>query len=1069
MSASPHNALSSVIEAVRASLAPPLDKPSDSSSSSSHKDMLADIHALGFEDYKTLVQFLNASITGINDDNKLLLERLVQLLAKLPPQSAQLKALSDGFINQLWTTLDHPPVCLMESKHKYRSADGSYNSIRNPQLGAANTPYARSVKPTVFRRPGLPEPHALFDRLMARGDKFEPHPQGISSMLFYLATIIIHDIFQTSHADWNVNLASSYLDLSPLYGGTDDDVKMMRTFQNGLLKPDCFSSYRILGFPPGCGVFLIMFNRFHNYEGRFKSPKADVSKAEAKQAWAQYDEDLFQTSRLVTCGLYINIIMRDYEMFGTPVPEGVGNHVSAEFNLVYRWHSTISPRDEQWCIKELSRLLKSQDPENVSLEDFAQATKEWKAGLPQQPEDRAFEDMTRLPDGTFPDNDLVRILTESIEDVGGSYGANRVPRCMKAVEILGILQARHWNLGTLNEFRQFVGLSKHTSFEDINPDPAVVASLRQLYDSPDTVEMYPGIVAERTKPPMSPGSGLCGTSTMTMAILSDAVALVRGDRFYTVDYTPKSLTNWGFNEANYDTGFNGGHVMHKLIFRAFPNHFANNSIHAHFPLGLGTRSQYSWAPPQQRRPPIMIRSHKACTQILNDTKGFSVVWGEAMDSLVHNDRAPGAGANFCLSGDSTANRSDREHILKSLYPEDWQADVKAFFSSTSDRLLERHGCMVSGVPHTFEVDIVRDVIALATTHFSAALWSLPIKTEANPRGIYPEHQLYLVLLACFGAIFFDADIANSHKLRTQSHELAQQLGKLVILRVKRLSVGGGIFDAMLDTFKESVASLGHVVSANSTKKTSSDRNPEWPTLARYGDHMIQRMLSASGAKPEHLVWGSILPASVSACANQTEVLSQAIDFYLGDGRDHLPTMYDLAHQDTDDAEEKLQKYLLEGIRLRGGTVKDFAPSKPDPSDPSGLNPVPNANPGGSSTTHQLTAGTPLLLNLTAANHDGTAFPDPETVRLDRPIKNYLHFGWGPHLCLGQDMSVVGLAVVFKKIVGLKNLRRAPGISGELKSFPLELGSGWTGLRTYMTPDQSSFWPLPSTMRVHWDE
>lgn len=84
-------------------------------------------------------------------------------------------------------------------------------------------------------------------------------------MLFYLATIIIHDIFQTSHKDYSINLASSYLDLSPLYGRNVDEVKMMRTFQDGLLKPDCFSSTRILGFPPGCGVFLVMFNRFHNY------------------------------------------------------------------------------------------------------------------------------------------------------------------------------------------------------------------------------------------------------------------------------------------------------------------------------------------------------------------------------------------------------------------------------------------------------------------------------------------------------------------------------------------------------------------------------------------------------------------------------------------------------------------------------------------------------------------------------------------------------------------------------------------------------------------------------------
>jgi linoleate 8R-lipoxygenase/9,12-octadecadienoate 8-hydroperoxide 8R-isomerase len=44
---------------------------------------------------------------------------------------------------------------------------------------------------------------------------------------------------------------------------------------------------------------------------------------------------------------------------------------------------------------------------------------------------------------------------------------------------------------------------------------------------------------------MSPGSGLCVNFATSYAILSDAVGLVQGDRFYTLDYTPKNLTNWG--------------------------------------------------------------------------------------------------------------------------------------------------------------------------------------------------------------------------------------------------------------------------------------------------------------------------------------------------------------------------------------------------------------------------------------------------------------------------------------------------------------------------------------------
>jgi hypothetical protein len=61
-----------------------------------------------------------------------------------------------------------------------------------------------------------------------------------------------------------------------------------------------------------------MFNRFHNYvseqlavineNGRFNKP----SKKSPDTAWKKYDNDLFQTARLITCGLYINVILLDY-------------------------------------------------------------------------------------------------------------------------------------------------------------------------------------------------------------------------------------------------------------------------------------------------------------------------------------------------------------------------------------------------------------------------------------------------------------------------------------------------------------------------------------------------------------------------------------------------------------------------------------------------------------------------------------------------------------------------------------------------------------------------------------
>jgi linoleate 10R-lipoxygenase len=65
-----------------------------------------------------------------------------------------------------------------------------------------------------------------------------------------------------------------------------------------------------------------MFNRFHNYvvqqlaqineNNRFKKPWEGMTEQQATAALKKYDNDLFQTGRLITCGLYINVILLDY-------------------------------------------------------------------------------------------------------------------------------------------------------------------------------------------------------------------------------------------------------------------------------------------------------------------------------------------------------------------------------------------------------------------------------------------------------------------------------------------------------------------------------------------------------------------------------------------------------------------------------------------------------------------------------------------------------------------------------------------------------------------------------------
>lgn len=72
-------------------------------------------------------------------------------------------------------------------------------------------------------------------------------PAGISSMFFYHASIIIHDIFRTNRTDPNKSDTSSYLDLAPLYGSSLKDQLEIRTMQGGKLKADTFHEKRLLG------------------------------------------------------------------------------------------------------------------------------------------------------------------------------------------------------------------------------------------------------------------------------------------------------------------------------------------------------------------------------------------------------------------------------------------------------------------------------------------------------------------------------------------------------------------------------------------------------------------------------------------------------------------------------------------------------------------------------------------------------------------------------------------------------------------------------------------------------
>lgn len=1042
------------------------------------KDLLADFASqsgrwatnFGFLTSLTDTKLLDG---GVVDDRKYQLESIIQLAASLPAGSDTLNTIGEKLISLLWNDLQHPPLSILGDAYKYRQADGSFNNILYPHLGKSGQPYARTVKPMTLKPGVLPDPGVVFDAIMARNEKPKEHPNKISSTLFHLASIIIHDIFQTDERDFTKNKTSSYLDLAPLYGNNQGEQDQVRTGKDGLLKPDTFSNVRILGFPPGCAALLVCFNRYHNYialqlkeineNGRF-TPRFNDKDGKI------LDNDLFQTARLITCGLYVNIILTDYvrtilnlnrtnstwtldprETSGvtdhSTTGVGSGNQVSCEFNLVYRWHSSISKKDEEWTEGIYRKIIGREDYENASEEELLGQLRKWLSTRGTDPSKWRLDnlDESRYPrqknNGRFSDKDLVEVLTAATEDVSCSFGPRQTPIVMRLVEVLGMKQARQWNVATLNEFRKFFKLEPHKTFSDITRDDEVAHALEALYQHPDYVELAPGLVAEDSKDPYEPGSGLCPGYTVSRTILSDAVALVRGDRFYTIDFTPATLTNWGFNQIKPDPDVAQGGSIYNLLMRALPNWYRGNSVYALYPFTvppenekilekLGKKDLYNFDRPSLIPIPTSVKTYIGVKGVLENQKDFRVPWGPHTSEI--------SGHDYMLSGDKPANAEQKAEIRQALFcPVNWEGEIRKFYEALTTQLIEIKSEKLRG--KRYQLDACRDVGNPSHAVFVAQLFSLPLKsaTSFNPAAAEVD-QLYLALAVLFAYVFLDVDTARSFKLRSGAKQAGDQLTKLIKLVCTEVHVG-------------SYMHLNGLFSMGQSGKLLRD----------YGIKLIQRFFQ-SGKSIDEVV-AAILPTAAAAVATQAQHFAQMLDLYLSPEYNmHWPAIQRLAWSDSDTDFDILKSYALEANRLRPaawGLLRRTANNTTINDGVRGLISVVEDEQ--------------IYTDFVAAGLDPTVFPDPESIKLDRDRSLYVHHGLGPHACLGRPMVEIAMAAQLKIFARLRNLRRAPGPQGEMKSsVPLpnpvssDPGANPGSLRVYMKEDWSDWWPFPTQLKVH---
>lgn len=285
-----------------------------------------------------------------------------------------------------------------------------------------------------------------------------------------------------------------------------------------------------------------------------------------------------------------------------------------------------------------------------------------------------------------------------------------------------------------------------------NKDPEIADVAEKLYGNIEYLELYVGLQAEQAKP-LVDGAGLCpGTEldvceferslkgpagyTISRAILSDAIALTRGDRYFTHDFTPFNYTSWGFADCQRNpNAFGFGSTLGRLFLRTLPNNFTENSVYAFFPLmtppsmetnlsNLGVLGQYDFARPATKKATVVINDHPTVASILKDKEGFIAPYKSRVDRVL-KENGNGYVSSCRVSLVLTKIRfypvegeKEKQAVLDVLNsPELVERIGKYFYDTTKELIASESYTLVGG--KISGVDLVRQVLRVVPIYWVA--------------------------------------------------------------------------------------------------------------------------------------------------------------------------------------------------------------------------------------------------------------------------------------------------------------------------------------------------------------
>ncbi|CAC5386489.1 PXDN [Mytilus coruscus] len=358
----------------------------------------------------------------------------------------------------------------------YRTIDGTCNNLENKLKGAAFTPQSRFLEPTYGDRPRK-----------------------------------------------QMNVITSYLDLSSVYGSSKERLDQLRKYSNGELAVG--DNDLLPNTPPGAPEECK--RKEHN---RIAKELSDLN-----TEWK--DEKLFQETRKILTGVYQHIVFNEF------VTALVGPKYANIISLTSssKGHQTFySPYLDGATCNEFGatafRYGHSQVGNHVGASgvDF----KELRRSLMQN---ESFDVKTiRDPENQFGVKRMGRWMSATLGDKTDRFLSDQMRNHLFEVQpgeafdlgALNIQRGRDHGIAGYNEYREYCGLYRAKHFGNtygglVDHDKSTARALSEVYSHPDDIDLFVGGISEK---PAS-GESILGP-TFRCLIALQFLNYKHGDRFF---------------------------------------------------------------------------------------------------------------------------------------------------------------------------------------------------------------------------------------------------------------------------------------------------------------------------------------------------------------------------------------------------------------------------------------------------------------------------------------------------------------------------------------------------------